>query len=404
MKRYIKLLTCTLFGVCGLLAFYIYQNSVDEVQPAFAFEAIQGEQNQIETLALNGAVTFYNPYRWDSFSYKDGETSFKSDQTFFNHLDSLTSIDPTVEKLRQDYPNFMRSKGLFTTQIVETGTHVVTANFVGDFDTASQSDEILIGLLDKDTGENEHFPFYSESNFSHSEQRIAGLYENLPEIHLILQFQSSSAETGDYEQIHITYNVENSTFTEERIDFSEFELSSYTFGNFYYANESLILFDRFNQKEEYFEFPLFYDFETRQLMEFPTPDGERNTDYTVEILDNDVYLFSADENSINISKANQRTEDWENVQTIATDYTPINAEIAYTYGYDKLGNITFDVKENKLIIIYLPFSNDDLNNNRIVVQVNDLETGEQTFLGNLTLENTNAYGSFELFLPQIKHF
>lgn len=402
MKRYVKLLTCTFFGICGMLAFYIYQSSVNEVQPAFAFEMLQGEQTQIEDLALNGQVSFYNPYRWDSFSYKDGETSFKSDQTFFNHLDSLTSIDSTVEKLRQDYPNFMRNKGLFTTQIVETGTHVVTANFVGDFDTASQSDEILIGLLDKDTGENEHFPFYSESNFSHSEQRIAGLYENLPEIHLIFQFQS--ANTVDYEQVHITYNVENSTFTEESIDLSEFGLSSYTFGNFHYTNESLILLERFNQEEKYSEFPLIYNFETREVLEFPTPEGERHTDYIVDIRDNEAYLFRVNENSIDIFTANQGTEEWEVVQTVATDYTPINAETAYDYAYDKLGNITFDVKENKLTIVYLPINNDDQNNDRIILQKNDLETGEQIFLGEMRLKNTNAYESFELFLPQIKEF
>lgn len=407
MKRYIKLLTCTVFGVCGLLAFSIYQHSIEPVQPVLALETLEGDPAQIEDLSLNGQVSFYEPSYIDSYSYTDGETALGSDESFFNRLDSH-SIDNTIDLLRRDYPNFMRNKGLITTKITETNTHILTANFVGDFDPSSQSDEMLIGLLDKDTGEDEAFTFYPESTSNNADRRIVKLYEALPEIHLILQIESRTANTIDYEQVHITYNVESFSFTEESIDFSEFNSTFYAFGYHHYANEPLIVFERPIEGEDLLEFPLFYNFETQEILDFPTPEGERNVDYIVEIFDNDAYLFIVEENSIDISRANQSTEEWDNLQTIATTHTPISAETTEIFGYRRLDWITFEVEENTLTTAFLTSSRgeiyDGFYNDRIQFQVNDLETGEQTFLGEASFENTDAYDYYELYLPEINLF
>lgn len=394
MKRHTKALSCLVISFIGLFSFYLYVFFTEPPSLALAFEKKEGNEQVIDDLTIFGDVFFSQPSIYNTYVYREGETTFEFDRSPLERLNS--TYDARLDYYRQKYPNFMRNKGIFNAEILESDSYLVTLNYVGDYKLAYSSweDEIMLGILDKETEEFTHYTYTTEHNIIEYTLWGSDIYEQYPFIDLLIPTKSEA----DGSFIHLSFNAESEEFNEEVQSFFDPEPDTVTNLLLNQSNASVTLVEKYKDSEnislvEREDF-LLYNYETGSLSKLSMPDGEFGFDYLPIAFEDSAYLFEATDEQLRISKADSHSNNWVFLFALPLDSLSTN------YSVQGFEFYTFDITDDMLTLTYPSYS-EEINGDLLVIATYDLTSGEQQYNGTITLEHSDRFEGYTLELPTI---
>lgn len=424
MTRYTKLATCLFLLFIGLVGYIIYIGLEGPSTLRLSFNTIEGDEQIAQQLDISGSIEYATsgtqseltryelaqigtPHMVssDTFRYTENETSVESDLSFLDSLDNHASVSPFINQLRLEKPNFLRNKGLYSLQVLNTEEAIYTANFKGDYQLsrAGKSSELHLERLDKSTDDIEHYRYTLELDSS-VDNHAHALYQTEEQLTLLI---SSTVEN----QEHRTWSFV--TFDKDTHEFSETSLGQGSFSLLPYAeeqrNEAFVLLERTEEPEDIYDEAQtigynFIDMETGEQHELPTIEQQDNQGSLPAPVVSDDTIYAVQMNEENSSydslELDKEQMQWEAAHSIDL---LIEEEARSTNVWDHIAETPFDFLEyrfaNGQFIVYTYSGSQE---QPIHLQMTDLSTGELSYYGQLTLEGADEYEEANLFIESIR--
>lgn len=155
MKRYWRLIAIVTVVVLTIGTFYIQSTLAADSYPEFSIENINGSEELIEPVTLNGSYNTGTGVHVAVDVTSDGPEYFDN-QSFFERLQGMYSHE--VKQLQQEYRSFMRGKGGNIMSYLETENRLAYAEVLNQSVRTSGSDmEFDMAVLDKESNETTSF-------------------------------------------------------------------------------------------------------------------------------------------------------------------------------------------------------------------------------------------------------
>jgi hypothetical protein len=385
-------------------------------QSELSFETISGDESLIDDLELTGKVEFlgqsssndlymnarlrmfYPTLRDESnyFTYDQGRTTFTSDLSFFDQLNSIT-FNPLLNKVRLNHPGFMRNKGINSVRLAETEEEFITGNFKGDYDLINgyNSSEVVLGFLNKETNEEEHFSYTMDFNGYPLDTYLEALYHHGDSVHLLIR--SLLNEGDDYTFHLVEFDRSNNQFSQQYVATGNFSvLSSQT-------NSAFVLFEESEVDPDYGEV-LSTDFyalnlETGEQIALSSFENNEVIQYP-EFVDESIYRLDFDSSNSRIhleqfSISDKTWHDLSSMEIVIPTETIENIpwEISNP---DTLDHLSTQIMEDRMIT----YSYIGTSETPIHIQINQLDNGELLYHGTIGAEQSHQH--YELQLSSIR--
>lgn len=134
MKRYWKLISTVIIIVLVVGAFYIQSSMATNKYPEFVLEKKSGDAKIAQQLTLKGDYSsgYDIVLGGNSVDITTDGSTFSGERSFFERIKGINR-DPEINRLQQDYRNFMRGKGEDPVLFTENKSILAYANIKSEF-------------------------------------------------------------------------------------------------------------------------------------------------------------------------------------------------------------------------------------------------------------------------------
>lgn len=224
MKKYVTLTIISVFLLATFSIYYIHSALAKNNKTQFYIEYVDGDKELVKDISVMATSHVGNMY--ESFTVTEKETSYASDQSFFERIDSGgQSGNKQFRELENKYPSFMRGK--YSERVLfEDDSQVIYAevNYSNSFNGKIKDFRFSIDTLTKKDEQTNSYTIDVPKQQDIIQMEVYDVQYVYDEVRIITANQRSNPYVTEIHQYTINLNKER--ITDDKVIFSQTETTT----------------------------------------------------------------------------------------------------------------------------------------------------------------------------------
>ena len=225
MKKYITLTTVTVFLLTTLSIYYIHSALIENDRTQFYIEQTGGDKGLIKD--INVSSSYYTGNRDETITISDEETSYISDLPFLEKIDyeDLSSSSKQYQKLKKDYPSFMRGKHN-EASLFKDDSQVIYAQIKYSHSLKGEMNDFRfsINMLNKKDKQTNSYTINVPNQKNINQMEVYDVQYLYDEVRIVTANQQANPYLTEVHQY--TINLKKERITDDRIIFTQNETTA----------------------------------------------------------------------------------------------------------------------------------------------------------------------------------